>query len=157
MAVVLGLEAGLYVWALLAGAGFAALVTASEVAYLVLRVAGAAVLLGFGVRAWRTAWCEGRQPDPVGEPVPLPGARHRWTAFGEGLVGQLANPRAAVLVLAVYPQFVPVDGPVFATTALRGLLRVGLETGLYLALAAGVARAQVRAARAAQPDASAPG
>ena len=70
---------------------------------------------------------------------------------------QLANPKAAVLVLAVYPQFVPVDGPVFATTALRGLLRVGLETGLYLALAAGVARAQVRAARAAQPDAGAPG
>ena len=75
--VVLGLEAGLHVWALLAGAGFAALVTASEVAYLVLRVAGAAVLLGLGVRAWRTAGCEGRQPDPVGEPVPLPGARHQ--------------------------------------------------------------------------------
>ncbi len=75
--VVLGLEADLHVWALLAGAGFAALVTASEVAYLVLRVAGAAVLLGLGVRAWRTAGCERRQPDPVGEPVPLPGARHR--------------------------------------------------------------------------------
>ena len=67
MPVVLGLEAGLYVWALLAGGGFAALVAASEVAYLVLRVAGAAVLLGLGVRAWRTA----------GEPVPSPGARHR--------------------------------------------------------------------------------
>jgi threonine/homoserine/homoserine lactone efflux protein len=77
----------------------------------------------------------------VGESVPLPGARHRWRAFGEGLVVPLANPNATVLVLAVYPQFVPVDGPVFATTALLGLLRVGLETGLYLALAAGVARA----------------
>ena len=54
---------------------------------------------------------------------------------------QLANPKAAVLVLAVYPQFVPVDRPVFATTALLGLLQVGLETRPYLALAAGVARA----------------
>ncbi len=116
--------------------------TASEVAYLVLWVAGAAVLLGLGVRAWRTAGCQGRQPDPVGESVPLPGARHRWTAFGEGLVVPLANPNATVLVLAVYPQFVPVDGPVFATTALLGLLQVGgLETRPYLALAAGVARA----------------
>jgi threonine/homoserine/homoserine lactone efflux protein len=53
--VVLGLEAGLYVWALIAGAGFAALVAASEVAYLVLRVVGAAVLLALGIRAWRAA------------------------------------------------------------------------------------------------------
>ncbi|GAA1309340.1 LysE family transporter [Pseudonocardia xinjiangensis] len=36
---VLGLEAGLYVWALLAAGGFAALVAASEVAYLVLEIA----------------------------------------------------------------------------------------------------------------------
>ena len=42
---VLGLEVGLYVWALLAAAGFAALVAASEAAFLVLRVVGAAVLV----------------------------------------------------------------------------------------------------------------
>src|SRR4051812_37216605 len=50
---VLGLELGLYCWALFAGAGFAALVAASETAYLVLRVVGAAVLLWLGVRAYR--------------------------------------------------------------------------------------------------------
>ena len=54
---------------------------------------------------------------------------------------QLANPKAAVFMIAFYPQFVPADGPVFATTALLGLLQITLETGLYLALAAGVARA----------------
>src|SRR6476469_749870 len=48
---VLGLELGLYCWALFAGAGFAALVAASEVAYLVLRVVGAVVLLYLGFRA----------------------------------------------------------------------------------------------------------
>ena len=48
---VLGLEAGLYVWALAAAAGFAALVAASEVAFLVLRVVGAAFLLFLGARA----------------------------------------------------------------------------------------------------------
>ena len=53
---VLGLELGLYVWALFAGVGFAALVAASEVAYLVLRVVGAGVLLVLGFRALRTAW-----------------------------------------------------------------------------------------------------
>ena len=139
---VLGLEAGLYVWALFAGAGFAALVAASEVAYLVLRIVGAVVLLYLGIKAWRSAWRDtGEEPAmPVGT-SPFPGRRHWWGAFAEGLVVQLANPKAAVFMVAFYPQFVPADGPVFTTTALLALLQITVETGLYLALAAGVARA----------------
>ena len=136
---VLGLELGLYVWALFAGAGFAALVAASEVAYLVLRVVGAAVLLVLGFRAWRTAW-RGRGAPVAADPAPV-GPGRWWGSFGEGVVVQLANPKAAVFMIAFYPQFVPADGPVFATTAVLGLLQITLETGLYLALAAGVARA----------------
>ena len=136
---VLGLELGLYVWALFAGAGFAALVAASEVAYLVLRVVGAAVLLVLGFRAWQTAW-RGRGAPVVVDPTPV-GRGRWWGSFGEGVVVQLANPKAAVFMIAFYPQFVPADGPVFATTAVLGLLQITLETGLYLALAAGVARA----------------
>src|SRR3954452_21242458 len=139
---VLGLELGLYVWALFAGAGFAALVAASEVGYLVLRIVGAVVLLYLGVKAWRAAWRDrGEVAAAPADPAPLPGRRHWWGAFGEGLLVQLANPKAAVFMIAFYPQFVPADGPVFTTTALLGLLQVPLETGLYLALAAGVARA----------------
>ena len=138
---VLGLELGLYCWALFAGAGFAALVAASEVAYLVLRVVGAGVLLFLGIRAFRAAWLERR--NPAGDPEPVsPPERHRWWgSFGEGVVVQLANPKAAVFMIAFYPQFVPADGPVFATTALLGLLQITVETVLYLTLAAGVARA----------------
>jgi threonine/homoserine/homoserine lactone efflux protein len=134
---VLGLELGLYCWALFAGAGFAALVAASEVAYLVLRVVGAGVLLVLGYRALRAAWSG--NPVPVEEPRPA--GRRWWGAFAEGVVVQLANPKAAVFMIAFYPQFVPADGPVFATTALLGLLQITLETVLYLGLAAGVARA----------------
>jgi threonine/homoserine/homoserine lactone efflux protein len=135
---VLGLEAGLYVWALFAGAGFAALVAASEVAYLVLRIVGAVVLLYLGVKAWRAAW---RDRGATADMPPPPGRRHWWGSFGEGLVVQLANPKAAVFMIAFYPQFVPADGPVFTTTALLGLVQITVETALYLALAAGVARA----------------
>ena len=139
---VLGLEAGLYVWALFAGAGFAALVAASEVAYLVLRIVGAVVLLVLGIKAWRTAWRDRGEAAPSHpESFPFPARRHWWGAFGEGLLVQLANPKAAVFMIAFYPQFVPADGPVFTTTALLGLLQITVETGLYLALAAGVARA----------------
>jgi threonine/homoserine/homoserine lactone efflux protein len=139
---VLGLEVGLYVWALFAGAGFAALVAASEIGYLVLRVVGAAVLLYLGLKAWRSAWLARRDGAAAAgeEPPVLPG-RGWWTSFGEGLVVQLANPKAAVFMIAFYPQFVPADGPVFVTTALLGLLQITIETALYLGLAAGVARA----------------
>jgi threonine/homoserine/homoserine lactone efflux protein len=141
---VLGLELGLYVWALFAGVGFAALVAASEVAYVVLRVVGAAVLLFLGFRAWRTSWRQRTHPETVVGPVPPPPSvgRGRWCgSFAEGVLVQLANPKAAVFMIAFYPQFVPAEGPVFVTTALLGLLQITIETFLYLALAAGVARA----------------
>jgi threonine/homoserine/homoserine lactone efflux protein len=138
---VLGLEAGLYVWAILAAAGLAAVVAASEVAYNVLRVVGATVLLILGLHAWR-AWRSRRDEAPI---PPMGGElrwqRGWWAAFAEGAVVQLANPKAAVFMFAFYPQFVPNDRPLLATTAMLAALQVVVETGLYLALAASVGRA----------------
>jgi threonine/homoserine/homoserine lactone efflux protein len=176
--VVLGLEAGLYLWALLAAAGVAALVAASEAAFVVLRVVGAVVLIGLGVRAWRTVWRQrpGAEPldagpagpcgpgpavprdaapldagpsesggpppreqsGPLGDGAGRGGARR---AFAEGAAVQLANPKAAVFMVAFFPQFIPAGRPVFATTAVLAALQVALETCLYLALAASVASA----------------
>jgi threonine/homoserine/homoserine lactone efflux protein len=140
---VLGVELGLYVWALFAGAGFAALVAASEIGYVVLRIVGAGVLLVLGLRAWRAAWQARREglADPTGEEPASPRRRPWPAAFGEGALVQLANPKAAVFMIAFYPQFVPSTGPVFTTTALLGLLQLAVEIPLYLTLAAGVARA----------------
>lgn len=136
---VLGLEAGLYVWALAAGAGLAALVAASETAYLVLRVVGAAVLIGLGLRAWRAAWAD-RGSDLPTAPEPR-SRRSAWVGFGEGALVQLANPKAAVFMFAFYPQFVPADRPLLQTTALLALLQVGIETCFYLGFALAVGRA----------------
>ena len=130
---VLGLELGLYVWALFAGVGFAALVAASEVAYLVLRVVGAAVLLVLGFRALRAAWRDEGAPAAVVEPAPSRRPPPVVGVLHEGVVVQLANPKAAVFMIAFYPQFVPADGPVFGTTAVLGLLQITIETALYLA------------------------
>ncbi|WP_239321317.1 LysE family translocator [Planomonospora parontospora] len=118
---VLGLEAGLYLWALLAAAGFAALVAASEVAFLVLRVAGADFLLYLGIKAWRSAW-RSRETNGAVEEITVGEPRSGsaltwWRAFGEGSAVMLANPKAATFMIAFYPQFVPADRPLFATTA----------------------------------------
>lgn len=150
--IVLGLEAGLYVWALLAAAGFAALVAASEVAFVILRVVGAGVLLYLGIRGWIALWRDrhagaGTGPGDDATPAgggPTPRGSRRgswWWAFGEGLLVQLANPKAAVFMVAFYPQFVPPDRPLFATTALLALLQVAIELVIYLSLARMVSRA----------------
>jgi threonine/homoserine/homoserine lactone efflux protein len=140
---VLGLETGIYVWALLAAAGLSALVAASDVGFLVLRVAGAVVLVVLGLRSWRAVLRD--RHTPAGQAVVRVetggGGASPKRAFGEGVLVQLANPKAAVFMVAFYPQFVPDDRPLFATTALLALLQVTLETVLYLSLAAGVARA----------------
>jgi threonine/homoserine/homoserine lactone efflux protein len=133
---VLGLEAGLYLWALAAGAGLAAVIAASATAYTVLRVVGAVVLLYLGLRAWWSAWGDRGGPEPA-----VSGGYSKRGAFLEGLVVQLANPKAAVFMFAFYPQFVPDDGPVLAWTAGLGLLQVSVETVLYMGLATAVGRA----------------
>ncbi len=138
---VLGLEAGLYAWALLAAAGFAALVAASQTAYYVLKAVGAVVLVALGVRALLAARRGYSAPGDAPEGAVELTARGWWAAFGEGALVQLANPKAAAFMLAFYPQFVPADRPLFATTALLALVQVTIETVLYLGLAAGVARA----------------
>ncbi|MFP5219325.1 MAG: LysE family translocator [Actinomycetes bacterium] len=135
VATVLGLEAGLFAWAVMAGLGLAAVVAASEVAYWVLRVVGAAVLVYLGVRALLAAQRSSDAPDTVVR------AYRPWRAFGEGLLVQLANPKAAVFVLALYTQFVPADARVMRTVLLLATLQVAIETVLYLALAAAVGSA----------------
>lgn len=139
---VLGLEAGLYVWALCAGAGLAALVAASEVAFILLRVAGAVFLLYLGVKAWHSAWRSRALADADSAVETSSSSRHgSWKAFGEGVVVMLANPKAAVFMVAFYPQFVPAGRPLLATTALLAAVQVLIEIAVYLTLAAAVGRA----------------
>lgn len=142
LATVVGLEIGLYVWALLVASGFA-VVAASEVGYLVLKVVGCVVLGWLALRSFRAWWAERRHPTELAGFTSGPAGRAdrgRWWAVGEGVVIQLANPKAAVFLLALYPQFVPADRPLFATTAALALLQVVVELAVYGTLAIGVAR-----------------
>lgn len=136
---VLGIEAGLFLWALAAGTGMAALVAASETAFLILRVAGAVFLLYLGVKALRAGWRLRGRDGTEALPSVDPPRGHR--AFAEGLIVQLANPKAAIFLFAFYPQFVPADGPVLLTTVTLGAIQVAVETVLYLGLAFAVGRA----------------
>jgi threonine/homoserine/homoserine lactone efflux protein len=142
--VVLGLELGLYLWIIAAGAGLAALVATSQVAFTVLRVVGAAVLLALGVQALRAARRGAYDADlSAARVVP----RGRRGGFVLGLVTNAANPKAAVFTFAFYPQFIPSGYPLLPTAAGLGLLQVSIEIGFYLTFAAVVARARTWFAR----------
>ena len=133
--VVFGLELGLYFWILAAGAGLAALVATSEVAFTVLRVVGAAVLLYLAVQAFHSAR-RGQALDVAG-PAVLP-----RNGFVLGFLTNAANPKAAVFTFAFYPQFIPHDYPLLPTAAALGLLQVSVEIGFYLGFAALIGRAR---------------
>lgn len=130
---VLGIEVGLLFWAVAAGTGMAALVAASEVAYWVLKIGGAGLLVYLGVRAI----IRGRRVTRVDAEIPDQIRGGSWT-FLHALGIQLANPKAALLVLALYPQFIPASGPVLLWSLGLGLIQIMVETLLYLGLAASV-------------------
>ncbi len=151
---VLGLEAALFAWAFAAALGLAALVAVSEAAFTALRVLGAGVLVVLGVLALRAAWQASRgsathattrlphdEPPAAERAAGAPGLTAR-RAFAEGLVTNLANPKAAVFMVAFFPQFIPPGYPVLPTTLVLATIQITVETALYCALAFGVGRAR---------------
>ncbi|MFI6027173.1 LysE family translocator [Amycolatopsis magusensis] len=101
---VTGIALGCLVWATASLAGLTALLAASEVAYQVVRIAGAAYLIWLGASAlWKSL------PRNRGPVVPLEdGSATR--ALRAGLLTNLLNPKVGVFYVSLLPQFLPV-GP----------------------------------------------
>jgi threonine/homoserine/homoserine lactone efflux protein len=133
-----GNSIGVLVWALLSVLGIAALVAASELAFLVLKVAGAVILVSLGVQSLRRA--------RTGEAPAVP-ASDRVRPLRDGLVTSLANPKLAVFFVALFPQFVDGRGAVLSTTLAMAAMIVAFDVVWYGALAALAARAKQGFAR----------
>ncbi|MEU8826602.1 LysE family translocator [Streptomyces sp. NPDC048636] len=140
---VLGNETGIFIWGLVAAFGLTGLLAASEVAYNVMRITGAVVLVGFGLQTLRSARREGREAKEraAGEEreaaeafaAPAPGERHDsgWRSYRVGLVVNLANPKAAVFALSFLPQFVPSGAPELPTMVALAAVWAVYEVGYY--------------------------
>jgi threonine/homoserine/homoserine lactone efflux protein len=110
-----GVSSGQAVWTLATSAGLAALLVASEPAFLALKLVGAAYLLYLGGEA---LWSAVR-----GRPARLAGPRSRTqlrgrVAFRQGALSNLGNPKMAVFFTSLLPQF--------AQGSFAGLLGLGL-------------------------------
>lgn len=124
---VLGNETGVFVWGLVAAFGLTALLTASEVAYDVMRIVGAVVLVGFGVQALRQARRAKDAQEGAWEATPRSG----WASYRGGLLLNLANPKAAVFAMSFLPQFVPAGAPHLPTMVGLAALWAVYEVGYY--------------------------
>jgi threonine/homoserine/homoserine lactone efflux protein len=125
---VIGNEIGVVVWAALSVLGISALVAASEVAFLVLKVGGAAILVWLGVQSL------------LGRSAVV--ARPARSALRDGLVTSLANPKLAVFYVALFPQFVDGRASVLPRTLAMTALIVTFDFAWYTGLAAIVSRAR---------------
>ena len=126
----LGVASGQACWTLAASVGIAALLAASEPAFVALKILGAAYLVWLGAESLWRAW-RGRAVDV--ERGTLAGR----AAYRQGVVSNLGNPKMAVFFTSLLPQF----GDSFAAFVALGLVFCTMTLVWLTAYAVVVARA----------------
>ncbi len=126
-----GVALGFVFYMLCAAFGITALLFAVPYAYDALRLAGAGYLLWL---AWQAVRPNGRSPFQVRE-LAIDTPRK---LFAMGLFTNLLNPKAAMLYLALLPQFIdPVQGSVLTQSMALGFAQIAISVNAVIALAAG--------------------
>lgn len=114
-----GIVAGVMAWATASALGVAALLAASATAFGVLKLAGAAYLVFLGVQGfWRS-----RRGAASSDLRMAQHERVEGSAFRQGLVTNLLNPKIAVFYTTLLPQFIVPGDPVL----LKSLLLAGVH------------------------------
>jgi threonine/homoserine/homoserine lactone efflux protein len=122
-----GVALGQAAWTLSAAAGIAALIAASHLLFVAIRLAGAAYLVYLGLQTLRGRGASGKLPLALG-----------GSGFRQGLVSNLGNPKMAIFFASLLPQFA---GSGFASLLAFGLLFSLLTLTWLSAYAVAVARA----------------
>lgn len=129
--VVLGIQSGTMIWGALAAAGVTAVLTASHLAYELLRWAGAAYLIAMGLRMIAETRGSRRAQPPAENEAP-PAGDDFFPGWRRGVMTNLLNPKMGVFYFALLPQFIPAGVPVLG----YGLLLTGVHVVLGTAWSA---------------------
>ena len=144
VATALGVNTGMLVWTVATAAGLAALVRASAVAFTVLKLAGAAYLIWIGVA---TLIASRRPAEADGAALPQRRTVAPRTGYRQGLVCNVATPKAAVISTSLLPQFVSGHHPSALLFLALGGIFVSIAVVLQCAYAVAAARASGLLAR----------
>jgi threonine/homoserine/homoserine lactone efflux protein len=134
VATVLGNETGWLVWCLAAAFGLSALLLVSEVAFDVMRIVGAIVLVCFGARMLWQAWRSARGGPSDDPAVSSPAAPSLWSCYRSGLLTNLANAKAGVFALSFLPQFVPEGAPALPMLLFLAVASALIDLTWYLGI-----------------------
>lgn len=126
----LGIELGCLMWGASVSFGLGVLLQASEIAYTVLKLAGAAYLVGQGLRLLLKPRAALNTDDAVAPP------QDGRSAFWRGFLTNLLNPKVGVFYITFLPQFVPAGASVAAYTFFLACLHVVLTLVWFIALIA---------------------
>lgn len=133
---VLGTDLGLLLLALAVAFGVGAVIAASEVAFWVIKIAGAGYLVYLGVQAIRHRRADGQSSSDT--------RRGALAELGQSFLVGVANPKTLAICTAVFPQFVdPAAGAVAPQLVVFALIFwvLAMVSDSVWALAAGSARA----------------
>lgn len=125
----LGIDMGCFIWGTVVAFGLGALLTASEVAYNVLKWCGAIYLLWLGSQILFRP----RQSFVIQQDQAI--STNNW--FLKGMLGNVLNPKMGIFYISFLPQFIPVGhSPVIWTFLLVSIhVLIGTLWSLTLILA----------------------
>jgi homoserine/homoserine lactone efflux protein len=123
-ATIAGLQAGLLVILLVAGAGVGSLLVASELAFSVVKTLGAAYLIYLGWSQWRSTGTLALEAGTPADADVLPAGR-RWLS---GFLTNVTNPKGIVFMVAVLPQFIRPGRPLWLQLLVIALTTLAVDT-----------------------------
>jgi RhtB (resistance to homoserine/threonine) family protein len=138
LATALGVNLGGLIWTLAASFGVAAFIYRSQAAFDALRIAGAFYLFYLGLQA---IWRSFKRGDSQLPALSRAGDARSITAFRQGLVSNLLNPKVAVFFTSLLPQFIAPGQSVFARSLELGAILLGMAVVWLSFYACLVARA----------------
>ncbi len=137
-ATVLGLQFGLVLVLVIAGAGVGSLLLASSTAFTAVKIVGALYLIWLGIGQWRA-----KADAPAVDTAGL--AAH--PSFGKrvmtGFLTNATNPKGIIFMVAVLPQFIAKEAPLLPQLAILGVTMVTIDSIVmhgYAALASSMQR-----------------
>jgi threonine/homoserine/homoserine lactone efflux protein len=133
-----GISVGSILHTLAAAAGLSAILAASPTAFFVIRITGAIYLVYLGAKLLFS-----RADESLATPESAVQHGSAWTAFRQGILTNILNPKVALFFLALLPQFIEPD----STSKTLAFLALGVTfvtTGTLWCLVLALAAARLR-------------
>ena len=122
---VLGLQLGLILVLVVAGAGVGSLLIASELAFSIVKIVGALYLIWLGLSQWRAPVTPPAAADGgVVQATSVPPLRKRILT---GFLTNATNPKGILFMVAVLPQFIDNSRPLLPQLAILGATMVVID------------------------------